>query len=149
VLNRFNVLNDPVNLVDPLGLSYLDNYNQNLSTTNKFFFQGATSVTRTAIGLISSGSVAQTFGTVTPLQAIASIPKGGIATLGAAGTAAAAGANIAINATLSAIALEAGISVGSLVNAFPVYGTDQTIGDWWVDLVWDFFHNQDGANPCQ
>jgi hypothetical protein len=60
--------------------------------------------------------------------------------LGAGGTAAAAGANIAINATLSAIALEAGISVGSLVNAVPVYGTDQSIGVWWVDLVWDYFH---------
>ena len=69
--------------------------------------------------------------------------------MGAGGTAAAAGANIAINATLSAIALEAGISVGSLLNAIPVYGTDQTIGDWWVDFFWDYFHNQDEANPCQ
>jgi RHS repeat-associated protein len=147
-INLFNyVLNNPVNHIDLLGLSYANNYNRNLSTTNKFFFQGATSATRTAIGLITSGSVAQTFGTVTPLQAIASMPEG-IANLGAIGTIGAAAINTAINATLSAIALESGISVGSLVNAIPVYGTDQTIGDWWLDFAWDYFHKKDAANPC-
>ena len=118
-----------------------------MRTTNNFFFQGATSITRTATGLITSGSVAQTFGTVTPLQALASMP-GGIANLGALGTIGAAGINTAINAILSAIALEAGISIGSLVNSIPVYGTDQTIGDWWVDYFWDIFHNKDKTNPC-
>ncbi len=137
------VQNNPVNWVDPYGLSYLDDYTRNLITTNNFFIDGPTRFARTVIGLITSGAVARRFGTVTPLQAIRSIPQGGIATLGAGGTAISAGVNSLLNAAVAGLTLEGGILIGSLVNAVPVYGTDRTVGDWWVDLVWNYFHRQD------
>ncbi|GBC62884.1 hypothetical protein DENIS_3868 [Desulfonema ishimotonii] len=139
-------LGDPVNLFDPSGLSYLENYQKNSETTNNFFFgSGEGTLSRALIGFITAGGVAQQFGTVTPLQAATSLGEGGIATLGVSGTIGAAAINTAVNAIMSAISLEAGISVGSLVNAIPVYGTDQTIGDWWVDY---FLKDKDMANPC-
>jgi hypothetical protein len=134
-------------VIDPTGLDFVSEYTKNLRTTNRFFFQGPTRLSRTAVGLVTAGAVAKTFGTVTPLQAILSLPAGGIATLGALGTVGAAALNTALNALLSGIALEAGIGFGSLVSAIPVYGTDQTITDWWADFWWDLFHDE-RSGPC-
>ncbi len=99
------------------------------------------------MGLITSGAVAKSFGTVTPFQAIRSLPSG-VANLGAIGTIASAGFNTALNALLGALALEGGIGFGSMISSIPVYGTDQTITDWWVDFWWDLFHDEI-SNPCQ
>jgi hypothetical protein len=128
--------------VDPFGFDFSTDYTRNLRATNSFFFQWPTELTRTALGLATAGTVAETFGTVTPLQAIRSLPAGGVASLGALGTIGSAVLNTGLNALLSSFALEGGIGFGSLISAIPVYGTDQTITDWWADFWWKLSHRE-------
>ncbi|MCD6476356.1 MAG: hypothetical protein J7K85_08885 [Anaerolineaceae bacterium] len=139
------VVNDPISLKDPYGLDFATDYTNNLDITNRFFFDGSTKIARTALGTMTSGATARTVGTVTAGQAIRSLfqTPAGIATLGGvSGTLAAAGANTVVNSAGVVIFLEGGIGFGSLVNAIPVYGTDQSIGDWWVDTWWEMFNDQ-------
>ncbi len=105
------------------GPTFWDHYKANFEyrfvTTNRFFFAEPTRLARTAVGLVTTGAVARTFGTVSPLRAIISILRpglgpAGIATLGGVGgTLASAGAHILLNVFLSGIALEAGIALGA------------------------------------
>lgn len=59
-------VNDPINLVDPSGLTSFDCFKANFDfafdSTNDFFFGGITRLTRTGIGLLTSGAVARTTG---------------------------------------------------------------------------------------
>jgi hypothetical protein len=87
---------------------------------------------------------------VTPIQALVSILRDpgvsglrGIATLGVFGTIGAAALNIGLNAVYSGVALEVGITIGSVASAVPVYGTDQNISEWWADYFWDILHEED------
>ena len=56
--------------------------------------------------------------------------------MGAIQTIGSAVVHMGINGLVCYIGLKAGIGFGSLVASTPVYGTDQTITDWWVDLWW-------------
>jgi RHS repeat-associated protein len=117
---------DPVNNTDPSGLCFKDafwrTFKSDMKATNHFFFSFPTSLVRTLIGVTTAGAVAETFGTVTPVQAIKSLiwpglgPRG-IATLGVGGTAAAAVANIVINTIAVTGALELGIVIGSAADS--------------------------------
>ena len=138
--------NNSINLIDPFGLDFVTTYTQNLRTTNQFFFSGFTRLTRTALGMLTAGGIARTYGTVTPFQAIRSLPNGGIANLGILATFASAGTNTTLNAIYGALFLEGGIGFGSLVNAMPVYGTKQSVLDWWVDFWWNLL-NEEQTNP--
>ncbi len=147
-INLYAYVNgNPIHLMDPFGLSYLDDVNNNLEITENFFFDGITSLSRTVIGLATSGTVARTLRTVTPIQAIRSLP-GGIPLIGSAGaTLSAAVLHIITNALSGAVFLESGIGFGSLVNALPVYGSGQTIGDWYVDKALDLTDTNDIESP--
>jgi RHS repeat-associated protein len=107
---------DPVNFLDPLGLSPLDcfkrKYLENLETTNDFFFSGFTKWSRSAIGFITSGAVARSFGFATLGDLITTYPVG-VANLTLGETAASVALNSAVNSIFVAAALEAGIIVGS------------------------------------
>ncbi|MCJ8503199.1 hypothetical protein, partial [Desulfatitalea alkaliphila] len=120
---------------------FAQDYTTNLNMSMAFFFVGVTKLTRTILGLFTSGAVAKTFGTVTVLDLLRSLPKGGIATLnGVGGTIIAVALNVFINTIVAGAALIGGIGFGSLISAFPVFGTDQNITDWWVDFWWDLLH---------
>jgi hypothetical protein len=75
---------------------------------------------KTAIGFATSGSVAKTIGTVTPLQVLINLAKTGevsITNMTALGTLGSAAVNMAVNGVLVSTALETGIVVGSGINA--------------------------------
>jgi RHS repeat-associated protein len=113
--------NNPINFVDPFGLekcpSFGDSFRFSLNTSNSFFFGFPMGLARTAIGITTAGATARSFGTVTPLQAVRSLGYGGVANLGIRGTIISAGINTGINSVLVAASLEAGIVVGSSLNA--------------------------------
>jgi RHS repeat-associated protein len=121
------VANNPMNIIDPSGLcfstKFMDVFEANFRQTNDFFFSFPTSLSRTALGILTSGAVAKTFGTVTPVEAIRSLLNSnlgvgrGVATLGVSGTLAAAGLNMAINTVAVTLALETGIAIGSAADA--------------------------------
>jgi RHS repeat-associated protein len=142
------VANDPVNWVDPEGLTFSSDYTANLKTTNSFFFKGSTKVSRTVLGIGTSGHMAQKIGGVTLGQALkATFTNPGLsgirgsATLGGlSGTWGAFLVNSVANGAVGALFLEGGIGFGSLVNAFPVFGTDQNVGEWWVEAIWNYYH---------
>jgi RHS repeat-associated protein len=106
------VADDPVNFLDPLGLSPMDcfkkKFSENLDTTNDFFFSGYTRLSRSALGFITSGAVARSFGFATAGDLITMYPAG-VANLTLGETA----ASVALNSVFAGLALEAGIIVGS------------------------------------
>ena len=107
--------------------SFSTDFRNRLETTNDFFFSYPTGLTRTLIGLGTAGSVAESFGTVTTLQALSSLPAGGVANLGISGTLISAGATIVINTSLVALSLETGIIIGSAFGAAVVDPIDRLI----------------------
>jgi len=152
-INLFLYANgNPINLIDAEGLDFFDDYNKNLKGTSRFFFKGVTSLSRTGLGLITSGSFARTMGTVTPVQAVRSLfqTPAGIATLGGvSGTLVAAGAHVVGNTAAGAAFLFGGAGFGSIVSSIPVYDVDKTIGNWWGDLAWDFIHGNNEDILCE
>ena len=120
-LNYFSyVQNNPINFTDPLGLrckSLKENFDDNRKMTNDVFFGDHI---KTAIGFATSGSVARTVGTVTPLQVLINVARTGslsIANMTTFGTLASAEVNMLVNGALVAGSLEAGIVVGSGIDA--------------------------------
>lgn len=121
--------NSSVNLADPLGLSpcgcppsdFKTNFARNLSTTNDFFFGFPENFTRTGIGLLvgSSATISNTVGTVTLGQAMKSVvlQGSGVANLGIANTLISGALNSSLGALAVGGSLEAGIIVGSAVDA--------------------------------
>ena len=93
---------------------------RNLGTTDDSAgFSELVSETQLLVGLlgaVSSGMVANGVGTVTPIQALMSLPEG-IPTLGVGGTMASAAATWAGNAILVGAAFEIGIGMGSVIGA--------------------------------
>ncbi|WP_295433562.1 PKD domain-containing protein [uncultured Thiodictyon sp.] len=119
-------LDDPLNFTDPTGQwcwsTFLENYVSNFQRTNEFFFGGWTKLTRTGLSLILG--VGKVTGTELGAASLVTIIKnyatgmGGYAVFGGLGGNLAAGAfGAAVNAALVAIALEAGITVGSVLDA--------------------------------
>ncbi len=112
------VANNPINFVDPQGLaSFSENYHNNVNITNSVIFGNHIN---TVIGAATSGQVANAIGTTTAVRLLINIAEtGGVqtATLSAAGALTSAGVTMAVNGALVAGSLEAGIHVGSLINA--------------------------------
>ncbi len=112
------VASDPVNLIDPTGLCFTDDFKFNLKATNDFFFGGYTRLARTLAGMVTAGAVARSVGTTTAGMALPDLIKGeGVANLGISGTLKSIAANSIINSALSTAALEAGVVIGSALDA--------------------------------
>ncbi len=95
----------------------LEHFKNNHDMTNKVFFGNHVN---TAIGFATSGAMARTMGTVSPLQVLINLAKRGtlgIANMSAAGTVASAAVNSAVNGIVVGAALEGGILIGSGINA--------------------------------
>ncbi|HEX8699915.1 MAG TPA: RHS repeat-associated core domain-containing protein [Myxococcaceae bacterium] len=120
------VAGDPVNLIDPTGLCFSDaflrTFKYNWNTTTDFFFSFPTSLSRSAVGMITAGSMARTTGFISPITAIRSFigPTMGLArglpTLGAGGTIASGAAGAVVNGAAVSAALAAGIAAGAALN---------------------------------
>jgi RHS repeat-associated protein len=112
------VQNNPLLLVDPRGLaSFLENYRNNVNITNSAIFGNHIN---TVIGLATSGQVARNMGTTTAAGLLITLAEtGGLqtATLNAAGAVVSAATTMVVNGAVVALSLEAGIHVGSLINA--------------------------------
>ncbi len=94
------------------------NFTFALGATNRFFFSGITRLARTGVGLITSGGVARQTGLTSIGMAWRELAAGeGVANLGFRGTLVSVGANAAVNAALSGLALEGGILAGSAIDA--------------------------------
>lgn len=94
-----------------------NNFVANRDMTNGIIFGNHIN---TAVGLITSGAIARTLGTVTPLQVAANLAKTGsvsITNMTSIGTIASAGVNMLGNGIAVGASLETGITVGSGVNA--------------------------------
>jgi len=110
------VRSDPVNFLDPLGLSSLDcfveKYVENRDAAEDFFFSGFSKISRSAVGFITSGAVAESFGFATLNDLVTSYPLG-VANLTLGETAASVALNSVVNSFFVAAALETGIVAGS------------------------------------
>ncbi len=112
------VASDPVNLIDPTGLCFTDDFKFNLKATNDFFFGGYTRLARTLAGMLTAGAAARSVGTTTVGMALPDLIKGeGVANLGISGTLKSIAANSITNSALSTAALEAGVVIGSALDA--------------------------------
>jgi RHS repeat-associated protein len=122
------VVGDPVNVVDPSGLTPLsdfaecfgNNFDFAFGVTNDFFFGGWTRLARTGVGTLAGSAVAQNTGTLTLVQAARAFARngiGGLPTLGTAGTLGSAALGTALNAVASTAALEIGIGIGAAADA--------------------------------
>lgn len=143
--------NNSINLGDALGLqpnscdpnsSFTSRWWNNVVQTNTFFFSGWTRLGRTALGALTSGAVARQTGGVTLGMWWAVFPRGYATLGGMSGTTLAFLANAAINTAYVVTFMQVGIAAGSIVNALPVYGTNQSVGSWWVDYWWNVNHPQ-------
>jgi hypothetical protein len=113
-----------MSFIDPMGLSFASDFGSNfggdLNSTNSFFFSFPDSLSRTGIGAAtgSANVVADTIGGVTPLQALASVPNGGLAVYGGVGGTLLAGATGWLaNTAVVAGTLEVGIIIGTTITA--------------------------------
>ncbi len=131
------VANQPVNLLDPLGLcicqkkTFFERVRDNFVETNRgakdLLGAPAAAALAFARNLVTSGATARALNLVTPIKFILSglqrLPTGVAPAFGASAffsrpaTAILAGTSAAINASLNFIAFEVGIGIGSLINA--------------------------------
>ncbi|MGH8612586.1 MAG: hypothetical protein ACREYF_11280 [Gammaproteobacteria bacterium] len=123
--------NDPINLIDPLGLAaapcgcppsdFKTNFINNLAITNEFFFGFPENFTRTGIGLLlgSSATISNTVGTVKLGQALKSVvlQGRGVANLTIRNTLISGAINSGLGALAVGLSLEAGIITGSAIDA--------------------------------
>ena len=157
-------LDNPGIFVDPFGLQASQNggnscgcqSNSSFSSrswnnavqSNSFFFSGCTRASRSLIGLITSGTVAQRTGGVTLGMWWSVFPRGYATLGGLGGTTLAFLSNAAMNSALIIATIEPAIAVGSVVNALPVYGTNQSVGSWWGNYLWNL-NNPQQQQTCQ
>ncbi|MCS6304871.1 MAG: RHS repeat-associated core domain-containing protein [Nitrospira sp.] len=125
------VRNNPINLIDQLGLSsspcgcprsdFKTTFANNLLTTNDFFFGFPENFTRTGIGLLlgSSTTISNTVGTVTLGQALKSVllQGQGISPMTIPNTLVSGAINSALGALAVGVSLEAGIITGAAIDA--------------------------------
>ena len=141
-------LNDPVNLVDPLGLEYWSRVWRNFQTTNGSV-PGLLGPTGT--GIVTAEHTAQVLGTTT-LRTWLSSGLSGATLSGTSFTSLETGVLVGgtgvMNFAFTGIAWETGVGIGSLVSAIPVYGADQSITDWWANFWWDLLNDEKPA-PCK
>jgi RHS repeat-associated protein len=116
-------MNDPINTVDPSGLHSFACFNANFNfafdNSTDLFFGGITRLSRTGIGLLTSGAVARTTGLTTVGMAARAFLSGqvGVANLGAIGTVGSVVLNTLTNGFVAAATLEAGVVAGSAIDA--------------------------------
>jgi hypothetical protein len=134
VFRRYHVLGDPINWTDPWGL---DPSSDNITR--------ATSGADIAISLVKVAKITSptkaTFFMLGLLADKANIlvsftnDSQGKAWIGfglsTVGTAAAIASGTITGTLLS------GYGLGTAINSLPVYGTNQTIADWWADRIWE------------
>jgi RHS repeat-associated protein len=121
-MNLYSLVGEnPINFVDPLGLSkcpsFGDSFRFASNATRTFAYSVPSYVVRGSVGILTAGITARTFGTVTFLQAVRSVGVGGIANLGVTGTLASGVITSGLHAAAGIIALETGIAIGSGVFA--------------------------------
>jgi len=142
-------LNNPVNLVDPLGLRYWSNVWNNFKVTNTSI-PGV--LAPTGMGIITAGHTAEAIGTTTLLSWAGSGFSGASlsgATFTGLETGVLVGGTAVTNFALTGAIWEVGVGIGSLVSGIPVYGTDQSIGSWWGDFFFDLIHGKEtSSDPC-
>ena len=140
-------LNDPINGFDYLGLKYWARVWKNFQTTN-MIIPGV--FAPTGAGIFAAERMAQVLGTAT-LRAWISGGLGGATLSGASftglETGVLVGASSLINFALTGFAREAGVGAGSLISAIAVYGTDQSITDWWANFWWDLLNDENDEKP--
>ena len=145
-LNRYPYVgNNSINFIDPTGLEYWSNVWRNFQSSNEVV-PGI--LAPAGFGFVTAGSTAETLGTTTLFSWARSGFTG--ATLGSATftsfeTGILAGATSFYNFAFTGVAWETGLATGSLFSAIPVYGTDETITDWWANYWWNLLN----PNRCR
>jgi hypothetical protein len=144
------VLNNSINLDDPFGLQYWSTVWENFKATNQAI-PGV--LAPTGMGIFSVGKTAEVLGTKTFLSWAGSGFAGASlsgATFTSLETGVLVGGTALTNFVFTGISWEAGVGIGSLVSAIPVYSTDQNIGNWYGYFLYDLIHDDDKLiNPCE
>lgn len=97
---------------------FASNYKFAFMSTNRFFFKWPTSLARTGIGLFTGGFVARSTRLTSPMMLLKDIAKGeALMIMGARAVTISVGVSVATNTVIVAGGLEAGIIVGSGVDA--------------------------------
>lgn len=123
-------LANPISNIDPTGLEctcsktpaedFVDSYVENRNTTKDTLSSWGGKAASFGLGIAigKSNAVANATGGITAMQALKSVPSGGVALYGGLGaTAYAAAGNIAIGSAITFVGMEAGVSIGSLAVA--------------------------------
>ncbi len=139
-INSFGyVINNPVNWIDPWGL---DRYSDTVTVATSVVDVGvayAKPPTTPAGAVLFSISILAD--KANALLAFTPDGKGKAISgtvLSAVGTTAAIASSNPLSVLLSSYGL------GTAINNLPVYASNKTIGEWWVDYIWDKLHNEEG-----
>jgi len=141
VFRRYHTLGDPVNFVDPSGLDrYSDTVTVLTSVLDVVLTYAKVPTTPSgavffALSIISDKTNAIV--AFTPDSNGKALVGVGLSTVS---TVAAIGSSSFVGAILS------GYGLGTAINNIPVYGTNQTISDWWADRIWNTFGRKASCN---
>jgi hypothetical protein len=144
--------NNPINGVDPFGLqSYWGNVWNDFLMTNKAIRGVTLPSLFPGLGLnaLFTGYMAEILGTITPMHWFLSGLSGATlsgATFTGLETGVLAFATSGMMFFIGSLAYETGVFIGSMAAEMPVYGTNQTMTDWYVDMWWNLFHPK--PRPC-
>jgi RHS repeat-associated protein len=133
------VLNDPINLDDPSGLSFLSNVQHSFVQTNNSI-PGL--VAPAGLTLLTGGTVGNAIGTMSLLQAVSFVRASwGVGWVGtyAVDVGLSVAATGLANFLLTGGAFEVGVGIGSLLDALLTEALGKSLGEW----LYDFLHPEE------
>ena len=129
------VVANPCGIAGGPGSRFLGRWWRNFSHTNRAI---PGSVAPPLMGILTGGALSVELQTLTPVKWLAVGARGGVMA-GVRFTALETGVVVVgaslMNAALVGVTYEAGVGVGSTVNALPVYGPEASVGDWWSERL--------------